>query len=409
MRYLFTLLFLLGSFPAYAEMQNGIAAIVNEDIITTNDVQGRVAMAIQGANMKPDAKILKELYKQALDSLIDEQIRLQEANRLGITPDEKELAETFAKISEQNGLSPEQFKMRLQATEGLYESLQQQLKTLAAWGNVVRRKIRTQIVVSEEDINAYLEEKKKNPAKFESQVAEIFLRQTDANIKMATQLINELRSGKQRFSVIARQFSQGLEASKGGLLGWIPDGTLEAPLDETIRKTPVGQLSSPVESPRGIHIFLVRERKEILPLAESSQRLVLKRLGIPLAPNAPSAIRTKAEQFLVRLKSRGLNCTTIDKEIALANNPLSTTMPETRLGDLPPQIMRVVKTLALDTLSEPVSASDGLALFMVCKRDEGMDDKIREDVATIIGTERLNRLQYRYYRDLRAASYVDIR
>jgi hypothetical protein len=65
MRYLFTLLFLLGSFPVYAEMQNGIAAIVNEDIITTNDVQGRVAMAIQGANMKPDAKILKELYKQA--------------------------------------------------------------------------------------------------------------------------------------------------------------------------------------------------------------------------------------------------------------------------------------------------------------------------------------------------------
>ncbi len=46
---------------------------------------------------------------------------------------------------------------------------------------------------------------------------------------------------------------------------------------------------------------------------------------------------------------------------------------------------------------------------MVCTRDENSDESVREDIANTIGLERLNRLQYRYYRDLRAAAYVDIR
>ncbi len=101
-------------------------------------------------------------------------------------------------------------------------------------------KIRPQINITETDISSYLSEKEKNPAHVEYQVAEIFLKNNDTNQQLATQIVSELRSGAKRFSVIAKQFSQGLEAIKGGLLGWIPEGRLEE-LDDALKTAPVGK------------------------------------------------------------------------------------------------------------------------------------------------------------------------
>ncbi len=409
-KFVIAFLFSLLPFGAFAaQSQMGIAAIVNDEIITTSDVTARVSLALQGANMKPDAKFLEGMRKQALDALIDEQIRLQEARRLGVSPTKEQVDESLAKMAQQNGTTAENFKKVLSAQPGVYESLRRQMETQAAWTNVIKRKVRPQVNVSEEDITNYLVEKEKNPAKVEFMVAEIFLRNNENNQQLAQQLLKELRSGKQRFSVIAKQFSQGLEASKGGLLGWIPEGTLEPALDAAIKNTQIGQLSDPVVSSRGIHILLVRERKDILATQQASQRLNMKQVVVPLPKDVSPKMMEQAMAQAKFFYSEAKDCAAMDALIKKINHPMSRDLGSVRLGDMPPPVVRLVKDMPENKPTEPVRAADGLAVFMVCGRQDDAGKTVRDDVANIIGAERLNRQQSRYYRDLRSAAYVDIR
>ncbi|MDB5477924.1 MAG: hypothetical protein JWM96_419, partial [Alphaproteobacteria bacterium] len=375
---------------------------------TTRDVQGRYLMAVHGANMQPDEQTQKQIRRQALDALIDEQIRIQEATKLGVTPTAAEVDESFAKLAQQNGLPPEQFKAAMANTPGVYESIRRQMSTQIAWANVVKKKIRPQVNITENDITAYIQEKEKNPAKVEYQVAEIFLRNTDNNQKLAQQLIAQLNQGK-RFSVLARQFSQGLEASKGGMLGWIPENRLEPVLDKAIKATPVGRISSVITSPRGLHILLILEKRDVLATKQGSQRINLKQILIPLPPQLPPEIMDKAMAQAKFLQSKSTDCKAMDEVLKKINSPMSRDLGQMRLADLPPAAVKIVKDLPLNKASEPARLPEGLAIFMVCSRTDTNDEAIREDVANAIGTERLNRLQYRYYRDLRAAAYVDIK
>lgn len=393
-----------------ANAATGIAAIVNDDIITTSDIDGRFGLMTHGSQMKMDDKVRAQLRKQALESLIDEQIRLQEADRLGVTPDKKEIDEALSRLAAQNNTTQEKFKSAIQKSgTGIYDSLRRQLKTQIAWANVVRKKIRPQVNITENDINNYLTEKAKNPANVEYHVAEIFMKNTPDNRELMNRLVSELRSGKQRFSNIARQFSEGLEASKGGMLGWIPEKRLEPVLDEAIARTSAGSISDPIVSPRGLHIFFVLEKRAILAAEEGSMRLNLKQLVVPLPPTVPDDIVQKAMAQAKFFQAEAKDCTAIDDVIKKIDHPLSRDLGEVRLADLPPAVLSQVKDLAIGTASDPVRIKEGLGVFMVCGRTENAEEMVRDDAANTLGTDRLNRLQYRYYRDLRASSYVDVK
>lgn len=387
----------------------GIAATVNDELITTKDVDNRVNMAIHGANFRPSPDEMQALRKQALDALIDEQVRLQEAKRQNALPTDEEINESFSRMAAQNRMSPEQFKVVLQKTSGVYESLQRQIKTQLAWSNVVRQKIRPQVNITEADINAYLEQKEKNPAKVEYNVAEIFMKNNDENRKIAEHMIADLRNGKQRFSVVARQFSQGLEASKGGLLGWIEEKRLEPVLDDAIAQTPAGKITDIITSQRGLHIFLVRDKRDILQTSEASQRLHIKQIALALPPTIEDEVRKQALKHMEFLRSESKDCKSMDGVIEKVDSPLAQDLGKIRLADLPPAAIPKIKDLALEKISDTVTTPDGYVIYMVCEREENSEDTVRDDVAETLGTDRLNRLQSRYYRDLRASSYIDIK
>src|SRR5262249_16333615 len=112
---------------------------------------------------------------QVLDKLIDEKLQLQEAKSLGITVGDDQMTDAFAQIAKQNNFSPEDFRKRL-VTEGVkIDTLKDQLKSEIAWSQVVRRKLRPQINVSESDIDNKMDELSRAKGKPQFHVAEIFL------------------------------------------------------------------------------------------------------------------------------------------------------------------------------------------------------------------------------------------
>ena len=73
------------SAPVNAQNAEGVAAIVNDKVISTFDVRQRANMLLMFANLQPTPELLERARTQALRDLVDEQLQLEEAARFEVT------------------------------------------------------------------------------------------------------------------------------------------------------------------------------------------------------------------------------------------------------------------------------------------------------------------------------------
>ena len=63
------------------------------------------------------------------------------------------------------------------------------------------------------------------------------------------------------FAELARQHSQGPEASEGGMMGWVKPGDLVEPLGSALTRLKAGDVSDVLETEFGLHLLRVEEYK----------------------------------------------------------------------------------------------------------------------------------------------------
>ncbi len=79
----------------------------------------------------------------------------------------------------------------------------------------------------------------------------------------ARNLYNRIREGAS-FADLARGHSDDVgSAARGGELGWLSPGETVPAFEEAINRLPVGQISTPIQSPFGWHIIEVQERRQV--------------------------------------------------------------------------------------------------------------------------------------------------
>ena len=78
-----------------------------------------------------------------------------------------------------------------------------------------------------------------------------------------------------KFEDLAKLYSNDLSASKGGDLGWIYPGDTVPEFERAMDALKPGEVSAPVESPFGVHLIEVLERKSD-DVSKDRQRLVAR-------------------------------------------------------------------------------------------------------------------------------------
>lgn len=447
--------------PPAGRPRVGIAATVNDDVITMSDVINRVKLYASGSGRQYSDAELARMEQETLERLIDEKLQLQEAKALSITVADEQVAQGFAEIARQNGLDSAGFRDRLTRAGVTPATLEDQLRAEAAWRQVVLRKLRPQINISESEIDNEMDMMKRSGGKKEYHVAEIFLPVTvesqDAEIRRAAEaIVAELLSGA-RFSDIAKEKSQSPGAAMGGDIGWVQDGQLEAPLNEALGKMQTGQVSPPLRGQKGYYILFLRNQRNngavvtnaaaaapaapapaaaapaTPPVAEVV--LLLKQLTIPAAKDEPAVILNAKTVRAQSLAAEITSCDAMDAKAA----EFSTTAASGRhkISALPEPLQKLVGDLEPNKLSAPLRTPEGVSVFMVCAREEVMvpaaataqpapapapapapvaaaapapdSEQAREEVANKLGTQRLGLMQERYLRDLRATAFIERR
>lgn len=133
--------------PAYA----AIRVIVNDVPITDYDISQRARLIT--LTQRKSASIAK---RQAKEELVDDQVKLGEAERMGIDISQSQVDNAFANIARNVKMSPGQLSKALGQGGVKSETLKSRLKAQLAWSQIVQAKFRGKIDVDESDIIAAL-------------------------------------------------------------------------------------------------------------------------------------------------------------------------------------------------------------------------------------------------------------
>lgn len=283
MKYFLNLLlftFLMGAFVSahssvsMAQSSFAIAATVNKSAISESDVNDRLKLTFASSGV-PKSNVEKNSARtQALNLLIEEELKIQEAERQNLSVTKEEIDVGFANLAKQNNMTADQFKIILEQQGIPVSTLRQQVKAQLAWIKVVTQVLRPKVDVSENDINAKMALMKDKIGATEYNAFDIFLPVTneseEAKIKeLAEKIIAELKAGRAPFEMAAAQFSKSETAPRGGSLGWVKEGDLPKELDLAVRSLSKGQISPPIRGLGGYYILTVKETriasKETLP------------------------------------------------------------------------------------------------------------------------------------------------
>jgi peptidyl-prolyl cis-trans isomerase SurA len=242
-----------------------IAAVVNDDVITSADLVDRLNLAIATSGVPNDPATRQRLAPQVLRGFIDEKLQLQEAKRLGLTVTDEDIQRALETIAQRNRTTGAQL-LRFLADRGLNpNALRDQISAQIAWLKVIGREVRPRIVVTQEQIDLALKRGAGAGDDRDLLVSEILLpvydrAQEESVVRDARGLIATLRGGAS-FSALARQVSAAASAENGGDLGWVRVSAITPDLRDQVAALPVGEVSEPIVSPAGVHIFQVRERR----------------------------------------------------------------------------------------------------------------------------------------------------
>ncbi|MCB1551161.1 MAG: peptidylprolyl isomerase [Alphaproteobacteria bacterium] len=264
--------------------QESIVAVVNQGVVTASDLNARLNLIASSTGLQPSKELNDKLRPQVLDMLVEEQIKMQEAQRLNISVESTEIDSGFEMIAKQNNIPVDVFKKALTQHGVRLSTLRSQIEAQLAWTKVVQKRVRPRVEVSDADIESEIEQLRANIGKNQYRLAEIFLPVADgtkaSDVKaLARKLSDQLAQTPEAFQKVARQFSQSAGAEQGGMIGWVFGGQVSKEVETVLPSLTVGKVSSPVETPAGFYILLAVDKRQISEDTLPSHDDVMQRIG----------------------------------------------------------------------------------------------------------------------------------
>jgi peptidyl-prolyl cis-trans isomerase SurA len=140
------LLVIAGQAPAQA--QTRVVALVNDEPLTNFQVGAR-AKFLSVTSRRPNNAALRDA---ALDELIEEQLKLQEAKRLGIEVEQGTIDNAYGRMAQRMDMNGSQLTRALKSAGVDPDTLRRRIRADLAWRQVVQARFRQEVRIREQDV-----------------------------------------------------------------------------------------------------------------------------------------------------------------------------------------------------------------------------------------------------------------
>lgn len=254
---------LLHALPVQAEVVSRIAAVVNDEIITTLQLDERITAEL-GAEAAENIAATERLM--VLDKMIQESLVEQRVKQLGMSVGEEEVERAIQDVERQNNIDRSQLELALQ-TQGLtMESYRTKLRRQLLEFKLVGREIRDKIEVTNQETRNYyrehIEDYREDPFILLSRItftlpADVAADQHNALRALSQEALLRLRAGENFAQVLASY--QGDKGAEGGPMGRFGKDELTDPFASAVAGLMPGQYSEVIDTPQGLHILRMDE------------------------------------------------------------------------------------------------------------------------------------------------------
>ncbi|MBD3413027.1 MAG: hypothetical protein GF421_01175 [Candidatus Aminicenantes bacterium] len=265
-------------------IKNEVILMIGNSFYTNSDFEDYLLLTI-GENHKETSDLSRS---RLLDSFMEEKLLLAAARDQGIFLTEEEKKAYIARLSREFKLSEGMVKEEVEINTLLEKRLIEKF-TLG---------LVEDISVSSEEIMEYYTSHKKDFLRQEKRrVSQILLKTED----QAIEVYKKVRGAtEEEFRKIAREESEGMEASRGGEIGLFEWGQLPLEMDKVVFSLRQGQVSQVIESEYGYHIFRIDEVIKSAPLPDKPDQEVSSKIEMKILNQKINEI---VQNYLERLKS----------------------------------------------------------------------------------------------------------
>ncbi len=242
-----------------AKVEDRIVAVVNSDLIMLSDVkhelapeQERIRRQHRGDELTHRLKVAEYM---ALTKMIERRLQLQEAKARGVDVSDQEVKQAV-----------EQMKRQGEQVEASNPVNARDVRDQLTLLKVVDREVRSGVMVGDAEMKRYYQEHRDRFALPEEYTLSQILIQPRSSedstnaLNKARRVMQELKRGE-KFEDLAVQYSEGLNASRGGRLGLVRQGELIPAIERAIAPLRPGGISDIIETAEGFHIIRVEEKK----------------------------------------------------------------------------------------------------------------------------------------------------
>jgi peptidyl-prolyl cis-trans isomerase SurA len=407
-----------------ANVIDSIRVVVNDEVITRNEVRNRVGQIVQRLRAQ-NAQLPSQadLERQVIESMVVERAQLQMAKEMGVRVDDRQLDATVGRIAEGQKMTVQEMRNQMEKEGLAFSQFREEIRNEIMLQRLREHEVDSKIQVSDAEVDTYLAAEKAAAAdRVEMDIAQILVgipanatpEQIAARRARADEVLRQLRTGAD-FAKIAATYSDAPDALKGGAIGWRDPDRLPQLISDQLRKLSPGQVTPIIKSSTGFYIIKLNDKRNLAQASEQAlvQQTHARHILIKATPAMPAA---QAKAKLAELRAKILNKSATFEDLARQNGQDATAAKGGDLGwlqpgDVVPEFETAMNALKPGEVSDVIESPFGFHLVEVLERksEDQSKEKERLHARQVIRERKLGEAVEDWAREVRDRAYVEYR
>lgn len=409
-----------GTASAQIQTLDRVVAVVDDDVVMASELQRRLQTIVaQIRAQQVQAPPMEVLRRQVLEQLIIERLQLQMANRAGVTVSDAELEQAIARVQQNMGIGPEEFRRGLAADGMTIKAFRQQIRQELLIRRVEQGSVQRRIQITDQDIDNFLRSKEgefwKSP---QYQLGHILIPvSSSAPADEVTQVreraarVAEEARGSADFRQLAIANSAGQNALSGGDMGWRKTVELPTLFADALEGLGVDDVTEPFRSDAGFHILKIHAQR-------GSTEQVVEQTKVRHILIKPSEILSDDQAYnkLIELRQQVLGGADFGELARENSEDIGTMLQDGDLGwSMPgqfvPEFTQAMDNTPVGETSLPFRSEFGWHILQVeDRRKQDMTDQyIRNQAANLLRNRRFEEEAQNWRQEIRDQAYVEIK
>ena len=397
-----------------------IVAVVDAQPITNHEVNVRASLlAQQLRQQKIEAPAHADLLRTSLERLITEKALLQHAKEAGVNVEDEAVNQAEQRLAAQSQLSVDALQAKVRAEGSSAAALRQGLKDQLTLQRLTERNVPGRIKISDIEINQALVDRQKasvgtNPdIDLGHVLVSVPEKATETDIaalqaKAQTALANAKRGDD--FARVAKEFSDGAERDKGGLMGLRAASRYPTLFVDATKNLNVGDVTL-VRSGAGFHVLkLVTKRaSSVVTVTQTHPRHILLRPGGQLSQ---TTARAQLAEYKRQIEAGKADFAKLAREHSQdASGPEGGDLGWVSPGMFVPEFEEVMNKLQPGQMADPLVSRFGVHLIQVLERREApiSERELRDMARNNLREKKFDETYQLWAQEVRGHAYVEYR